>query len=260
MDDIKFINAGYNYPEYKSLKFNWCLYQHAFLYFQGPVIVNGKKEDSGACILYPKYMVHDYVTLDGFVNSYVGFQAPEELLQKLSIKTGKVVYPDNCGEINEIIRQMCHENANRRVGSDEILQSLILKLLVTFARGTETEKVRKKTFDEKEKMTLLRSEYLSNLENTPDLEKLIKHSGFSRTQFYKLYSRFFNITPANDLMWARLEKARALISDDPDIKIMEVAIKCGFKEPTYFFKIFKKMYGYTPKDYANARKLNLKGE
>ncbi len=258
MDDIVFINGGYNFPEYKSLRFNWYLYQHAFLYFQGPVIVNGKREDDGACILYPKHMVHDYITLDGFVNSYVGFQAPKELFQKLSLKTGKVVYPDNCGEINEIIHKMCIENSNRSLGSDEILQALILKLLVTFARGIETKSAKKKIFDAKEKMTIVRAKYLSDLKNPPDLEDIIRHSGFSRTQFYKLYSKFFNVTPANDFLWARLEKSRELIRSDPDIKMHEAASQCGFNEASYFFRVFKKMYGYTPKEYATAIKLNLK--
>ena len=49
MSEIKFVNAGYNVPEFKSLRFHWALNQHAFLYFQGPAIVNGKKIDSGAC-------------------------------------------------------------------------------------------------------------------------------------------------------------------------------------------------------------------
>jgi AraC-like DNA-binding protein len=256
-EEISFVNAGYNFPEYKSLKFNWSLNQHAFLYFQGPVIVNGKRENDGACILYPKNTIHDYVTLDGFVNSFVGFQAPEQLFQKLSVKTGRVVYPDNCGEINDVIRLMCVENSNRSLGSDEIMQGLILKLIVAFARGTQSESARAKLFDEREKMTVLRNQYLSDLENSQNLDKIISRSGFSRTQFYKLYSKFFNVTPTNDIIWARLEKSREMIRSNPDIKIHDVAKSCGFKEDSYFFRTFKKMYGYTPKEYAAARKLNM---
>ena len=103
MDTIRFVNAGYNVAEPRSLTFKWALNQHAFLYFQGPVIVNGKECTSGACILYKKGTPHDYVTLKGFVNSYIGFYVPTDLFTKLNIKTDKVIYPDNCDEINDII-------------------------------------------------------------------------------------------------------------------------------------------------------------
>lgn len=250
MEEIKFINAGYNVPEPKSLRFHWSLNQHAFLYFQGPAIVNGEKIDSGACILYKKGTVHNYTTLKGFVNSYIGFLAPEELFTKLSIKTDKIIYPRICGDINDILREICREDAERERGWDEAAKSLILRLLVEVSRRTNP--VRRRGAEISDKLAAIRAEYLSNLTDTADINSLILRYGFSRTSFYRLYTEIFHVSPKEDLIWARLKKAREMLSMDPYIKIYEVALECGFNDIPHFFRLFKSRYGYTPKDYAKA--------
>lgn len=252
MKEFEFVNAGYNIPEFSGLRFNWCLYQHAFLYFQGPAIVNGKRVDAGACILYKKYTVHDYVTLNGFVNSYIGFQAPEEIFSSLGIKCDKVIFPDNCEEINKIIFDICREDSKRRRGWSEEITALIIKLLVAVSRGTEAKTYSSKETDVKKKMSFLRAEYLAAFNSAPDIDEIIRRSGFSRTRFYRLYNQFFHVSPKDDLIRTRLDTARSLIRENPSKKMYEIASLCGFTDIPHFFRLFKKRYGYTPKDYARA--------
>ena len=257
MEGIEFVNAGYNVPEFKSLRFNWSLNQHAFLYFQGPALVNGKRVDSGACILYKKGTVHDYVTLKGFVNSYIGFNVPQELFSKLSIKTDKVIYPTNCKDINNILHEICFENSEREKGWEEAVCSLILKLLVTLSRGLDDG--RERAFLLKDSLYSLRNEYLSSLSETPDINLLMARYGFSHTNFYRLYRRFFHTSPKEDIIRFRLEKARELVRKNPGRKICEIASECGFNDIPHFFRLFKNRYGYTPKDYAKAAKSEMDG-
>lgn len=256
MNEIMFVNAGYNVAEPRSLTFKWALNQHALLYFQGPVLVDGKQYGSGACILYKKGTPHDYVTLKGFVNSYIGFQSPADLFTKLNIRTDKVIYPDNCEEINDIIFSICKENSTQNRGFEEIINAQILRLLVILSRGTNHDNDSKRSSDLKNKMALIRSSYLSDIVSPPDFELLLKQHGISRTQGYKFYSRFFHTSPKEDLIWARLEKSRTLMRLNPEMKIYEIAEMCGFTNIPHFFRIFKTRYGYTPKDYTHAIKLD----
>lgn len=256
MSNIRFVNAGYNVAEPRSLTFHWSINQHAFLYFQGPVIVNGEEVGAGACILYKKGTPHNYITLKGFVNSYIGFDAPEDIFKELNIKTDKVIYPSNCGEINDIIFNICKENSTKNLGFEVSLKAHILNLLVACSRGTNSECEQRKVSDKKNKMSLIRAEFLSNLISPPDFELLLKEYGISRTQGYKMYSDFFHSSPKEDLIWARLEKARDLICLNPDMKIYEVGELCGFSNIPHFSRLFKSRYGYTPKDYLNAVKTN----
>lgn len=257
MSETGFVNAGYNVPEIKGLHFQCTLSQHAFFYFQGPAIVNGKPVDSGACILYPGGTPHNYSTLNGFVNSYIGFYAPEELFSKLSIATNRVLHPENCEEINNILLDILQEDTERRRGYEEAINSLILRLLIAISRGTEQKNERQSHADAMKKMATLRKRYLSDIVNVPDINELICTSGFSRTQFYRLYTLFFRTSPKDDLIRMRLESARELIRSEPDKKMYEVATACGFNDVPNFFRFFKKRYGYTPKNYANALKMDM---
>ncbi len=252
MNDIGFVNVGYNVSELKGLHFQWTLSQHAFFYFQGPAMVNGEKVDSGACILYPGGTPHNYITLNGFINSYIGFYAPEDIFQELAICTDRILYPDNCMEINNILLDILNEDSERRRGYDKAINSLILRLLVAISRGTEQKK--EANVEVLDKMTSLRTTYLADLVNVPDIDELIHDFGLSRTQFYRLYSHYFHASPKDELIWARLEQSRELIRSDPYKKMYEVAAACGFNDIPNFFRIFKRRYGYTPKDYAKAAK------
>ena len=47
----------------------------------------------------------------------------------------------------------------------------------------------------------------------------------------------------------RIEYAKRLLKDNPDIKITEVYIKSGFANETSFFRVFKALTGLTPNQY-----------
>lgn len=252
MDSIRFVNAGYNVAEPRSLRFHWALNQHAFLYFQGPVLVDGVEYSSGACILYKGGTPHNYITLKGFVNSYIGFYAPCDLFTELNITTDTVIFPTNCDKINNILFTICQESSLFSYGYEITLKARILDLLVAIAQGTNTAPENEKTSDLKNKMTFIRTELLSNISSPKNFEALLKENGISRTQGYRLYSAFFHSSPKEELIWARLEKSRDLMKTEPNLKIYEIAEICGFSNIPHFFRIFKRRYGYTPKDYTDA--------
>ncbi len=252
MDEIRLINVGLDVPEIKGLRFTPTLSWHAFFYFQGPVVIGGKKYGGGACILYPAGMPHDYETLAGFVNSYIGFIAPAELFAKLSMRPGKVIFPDNCREINNVLFDIKGEMTARRRGWEEVTNGLILKLLATVSRGIEIERIPQGELSVK--FTALREKYLSNIDGETKIDEIIAESGCSRTNFYRLYTRFFHVSPKDDLIRAKLQKARELILANPEEKLYKIAYVCGFNDITHFSRMFKRRYGYSPSDYVKAAK------
>jgi YesN/AraC family two-component response regulator len=46
----------------------------------------------------------------------------------------------------------------------------------------------------------------------------------------------------------RIEEAARLLANT-DYSVMEIAIACGYKDQSYFTKVFKKLTGLTPKQY-----------
>lgn len=70
----------------------------------------------------------------------------------------------------------------------------------------------------------------------------------SRTGLYQLVHDNFDMTPANFIMIRRLDHARKLLAEGR--KVREVSLKCGFSDPKYFSKVFKKTFNVLPSNFV----------
>ncbi len=55
------------------------------------------------------------------------------------------------------------------------------------------------------------------------------------------------------LLHLRLEKARVLLAQSPDMKIGDIALLCGFNEISYFNRCFRRQFGESPRTYRGTR-------
>lgn len=72
----------------------------------------------------------------------------------------------------------------------------------------------------------------------------------SRTGLYQLVHDIFDVTPANYILDCRLKHASELLLMGK--KVRDVSSKCGFSDPKYFSKVFKKYFGVLPSNYGAA--------
>jgi len=72
--------------------------------------------------------------------------------------------------------------------------------------------------------------------------------GVSRTILYARIKRTFNTTPNNLVVNRRIAHAKKLLLDN-ELQVAEVAYACGFNDPKYFSRIFKKLVGVRPTEY-----------
>lgn len=70
----------------------------------------------------------------------------------------------------------------------------------------------------------------------------------SRTVLFARMKSVFGTTPNNFLMNRRIDMARQLLAK-PGAYVADVAYRCGFSDPKYFSKCFKKIVGKTPKEF-----------
>lgn len=66
----------------------------------------------------------------------------------------------------------------------------------------------------------------------------------SRTGLYMLMRDLFGVTPASYILNIRLERSKQLLSEGRSTR--EVSNSCGFSDPKYFSKVFRKYYGVLP--------------
>lgn len=69
----------------------------------------------------------------------------------------------------------------------------------------------------------------------------------------KVYKKKNGVTPKEHLIKLRLDKARMILSgtDRFNYTVKSVALSCGYNDPLYFSRSFKKRFNYAPNDYAH---------
>lgn len=78
----------------------------------------------------------------------------------------------------------------------------------------------------------------------------------SRSAFQKKFVHCFGTTPVAYRTEKRLKKAKLLL-ETTDMPIKDIAASLGFYDTAYFYKVFKKAYKLTPKEYRKAEKPNI---
>lgn len=102
--------------------------------------------------------------------------------------------------------------------------------------------------------------FLAGLNEHPDypwtLETMAKHCNLGRSRFSHYCKKITNMSAAEYLNHCRIEKAKVLFNQHPQMSILDVAIACGYDSSQYFATIFKKKLGTTPSCYRDSKKLD----
>jgi AraC-like DNA-binding protein len=101
---------------------------------------------------------------------------------------------------------------------------------------------------EREKQAIL--EYISKNFANPEIdnESVSKVAGVSRTRVNEILKSEYGNTFTNYINKLRLVEASRLLIEKPDAHITEIAYLVGFKNISYFNKLFKEEFGLTPKE------------
>ncbi|MBR0027251.1 MAG: helix-turn-helix transcriptional regulator [Clostridia bacterium] len=87
-----------------------------------------------------------------------------------------------------------------------------------------------------------------NKNNTNNL--LAKEFGFVPSYISRIFKRQKGASPNEYLTHYRMELAKKLILENPDMRVKDVADKVGFKEAYYFSKTFKRETGMWPTEFV----------
>ncbi|MBQ8658595.1 MAG: AraC family transcriptional regulator [Clostridia bacterium] len=97
------------------------------------------------------------------------------------------------------------------------------------------------------------SEFIAFNYNSPiTIESIARKFNFHRTTLYKLFRRYAGTSPREYILNYRLEKALHLVKTT-SYSYKSISLECGFSDPTYFYKAFKKKFKRTPQQ---IRELN----
>ena len=89
------------------------------------------------------------------------------------------------------------------------------------------------------------------------LDDLCRHCSISKSQLTRYFKEIFGKTPVQYIIELKLNSAKELFLNSPQLSIKNVANELGFEDQHYFSRIFTKYMGETPSEYK-YRVLNFK--
>lgn len=85
-----------------------------------------------------------------------------------------------------------------------------------------------------------------------DIDRLVAHIGYSRTQVFTLFRENSGLTPADFLTRLRIKKAQSLL-ESTVVPVGEIGLRCGFATASAFNNAFRRLTGITPLAWRTAR-------
>ena len=95
----------------------------------------------------------------------------------------------------------------------------------------------------------MRLSMLAQPERKWPVEELAKSVSLSVSRFHVVYKLMFGISPVNDLIQARIDRAKLMLLEDEGSTLSVIAEKLGYKNPYDFCRQFTKFAGISPGNY-----------
>jgi len=103
-------------------------------------------------------------------------------------------------------------------------------------------------------------EYIKQNFSNPNIsvDMLAEKAGLSTSYFSKIFKTLCNVNVSDFITELRLEHAKSLLKET-EMNIDEIAVKSGFLNTNYFYRVFKKGIGLTPSKYRILYQNNYSG-
>ncbi len=85
------------------------------------------------------------------------------------------------------------------------------------------------------------------------LDQLAEFVGISKFQLIRIFGKYFGVTPQEYLIRLRTKKAKELL-ESTDIPVNKIGCIVGIENSNYFYHLFKKRFGKTPKEYRKEHR------
>jgi len=95
--------------------------------------------------------------------------------------------------------------------------------------------------------------YLSTQYAHPvSIEQMAETLGYNRAYLSRIFKAQTGVTPVTFLLKLRIDKARQLLRERPDLTIEQIAASVGLQDALYFSKQFRRLHGQSPSAYREA--------
>lgn len=245
-------NAGFILDRPKGIP------HYVFIHFKTPVSYTIEGRESrltpGACVICPPntastifsegQLIHDWMHLTGDVG---------EMLEAYSLECGQIYYVRDSAYISRLVQSLEREFYSSMPYKNDLIEAKLREMFIHIARETENEEMSEDVkADVYEAFKRLRIAAFANIAEDPSVADMARSVHLSESRFHALYKQIFGISPKNDLIIARIERAKNLLEQNK-YNNSEIAAMTGYTNEYHFIRQFRKIEGITPKEYAKAK-------
>lgn len=246
----------------------------AFVHAITPMCLNEdgtetRRADSGTCILYPPgYPRYLYCPegQDSLCNNWIHFACSddEELIKTLDeygIPLHRFFTLRQFMPVVSILQELIYEQNTAQPHREAMSSMLVGQMLIQISRNLLPcdEKADSSALTHLHSFENLRKQLYAMPEKDWTVSAMAGQVFLGANQFISLYRTFFGVTPRQDLIHARIAKAKTLLyarnpyEGEGVLTLREVAQLCGFKNEYYFSATFRRLVGIPPGQYVRSR-------
>lgn len=197
----------------------------------------------GDVLVIPPHLLHCNYSKNGFTNVHIRIQNDCTL-----VSDGVIKVSDDAEKHLKNVFETAFYHFNGDADKRAVLLSAYGNLLVSYITAFRGQNVLSPVTEK------IKADIVKNFPSADyKLNAFLRSLPFNYEYLRKLFKKETGATPHEYLTAMRMQTAEKLLSIDTPYNISEIAALCGFAEPLYFSRIFKKMHGVSPLHYLKKR-------
>lgn len=248
---IHIINLVYEVNASKIM-YDWTLfdYYRVSIVVEGSATLNTKvgnySLNKGDIFFFCPNNFYKFSNLQNFKYSYVSFLGARSdlIMSQLNINRQNCVF-NNCNKLIDFFQSAIKlESEFPELKGESVL--LYTLAYLGKKRGEEQQV-------DKDNIAYVVKKFVEENFANPSLslELIASYTSYNKKYLSSLFKKTFNMGINDYLLNIRIKNACILMEKGVDL-IKKVAYLCGFNNPLYFSKVFRKKMGKTPKEYIQS--------
>lgn len=238
-------------------KFQWMIGKQLFSLYPGDLAIVLPGMPFGGIKSYLDIGTVNWIELD--VKKYPGDRGitpgswsnlsskEKSLIKKIfSLHYKCVINVPNAGSL---LQSMHTEMVSSEIGHNTRVNQLTDELLILIARSLSRQKNHYRDYPNV--FVRLEKSLKENLSHQWTVDEMASLVGLGHTAFSEKIKNFTGFSPLNYLISIRISKAVNLLRKK-DVTVTDIALDTGFYSSQHFATTFKKLTGYSPRDYRKT--------
>lgn len=210
--------------------------------------------DAGACLVYsPGHPQFFSGTGKRWSNDWITFEgaSAEKLVREGQVPINRVFYPSRTHFVAPLFEKIKYERTRREDHWDSVATMALHEIFIKLARFSKDDNSAFPS-DHSQNLREIRAEVHDRLSENWPIDEMARMAKLSCSRFAALYKNQFGVSPTEDLIRSRIERAKDLLAR-VRVNVKEISKACGFESVHYFHRSFKKRVGVTPKHYHRIK-------